>query len=163
MKADAAEIEQVLKSLADTPHRLKSLSKGLSKTQLHRRSNEEPWSSNDILAHLRACAEVWGQSILAMISQDHPTLRYISPRTWMRKTNYPEQDFHTSLEAFTRQRNELLQTLNALNTKDWSRGATFTATTKGREQTVLRYAQKIVDHENAHCIQVEALLKEFRV
>ena len=163
MKADSAEIEQVLKSLADTPHHLKSLSKGLSKTQLHRRSNEEPWSSNDILAHLRACAEVWGKSIMAMISQEHPTLRYISPRTWMRKTNYPEQDFHTSLEAFTRQRNELLQTLNALNTKDWSRGATFTATTKGREQTVLSYAQRIVDHETAHCIQVEALLKEFRV
>ena len=162
MKADSAEIEKTLKSLAATPHRLKTLSKGLDKTQLHFWSDEEPWSVNDILAHLRACADVWGKSILTMISQEHPTLRYVSPRTWMRKTNYPEQEFHASLEAFTRQRNELLEALKALTNPDWSRGATFTGTTKGREQTVLSYAQRIAQHENEHCIQIEALLKEIR-
>jgi hypothetical protein len=163
MKVDPAEIEKAIQALADTPHRLKSLSKGRGKTQLHFRSDVEPWSSNDILAHLRACADVWGKSIMAMISQEHPTLRYISPRTWMRKTNYPEQDFYDSLEAFTEQRNELLEALKALKNNDWSRGATFTATTKGREQTILSYAQKIAQHENEHCIQIEVLLKVIRV
>lgn len=160
MKVDSAEIERTLKSLAATPLRLKVLSQGLDKTQLHYRSDEVPWSVNDIQAHLRACADVWGKSILAMISQEHPTLRYISPRIWMRKTNYPEQDFHASLEAFTRQRNELLEALNALKNNDWSRGATFTATTKGREQTILSYAKRIAEHENEHCIQIEGLLKK---
>jgi DinB family protein len=162
MKVDYAEIEKTLKSLTASPDRLKALSKGLDKTQLHFRSAEEPWSFNDILAHLRGCADVWGKSILAMISQEHPTLRYVSPRTWMRKTNYPEQDFDISLEAFTKQHNELLEALKALTNNDWSRGATFTATTKGREQTVLSYAQRIAQHENEHCIQIEALLKEIR-
>ena len=161
MKVDPVEIKKILASLAATPQLLKALSIGLNKDQLHYRSDEEPWAANDILAHLRTCADVWGKSIMAMISQDHPTLRYVSPRTWMKKTNYPEQDFHASLEEFTRQRNELLQALKALPTNDWSRGATFTATTSGREQTVLSYAQRIVDHENTHCIQIEALLKEF--
>ncbi len=87
-------------------------------------------------------------------------MRYVSPRTWMRKTNYPEQDFHTSLEAFTNQRKELLEALRTLPNNDWSRGATFTATSKGREQTVLSYAQRIAQHEDAHCIQIEVLLKE---
>jgi hypothetical protein len=160
MNVKSVEIEATLKALADTSHRLNSLSNGLDKTQLHFRSDEEPWSANDILAHLRACSDVWGKSILAMISQEHPTLRYISPRTWMRKTNYADQDFHVSLEAFTKQRNELLEALKALNINDWSRGATFTGTTKGREQTILSYAQRIARHENDHCIQIEALLKE---
>jgi hypothetical protein len=74
---------------------------------------------------------------MAMIAQDHPTLRYISPRTWIRKKDYPEQEFRISLEAFAKQREELLGILRRLRTEDWSRGATVTATRKGREQTVL--------------------------
>jgi hypothetical protein len=163
MEVDSAEIEKVLKSLSAAPHRLRSLSKGLNKTQLHRRSDDEPWSSNDILAHLRACADVWGKGIRAMLSQEHPTMRDVSPRTWIKKTNYPEQDFHTSLEAFTKQRNELLQTLKALKINDWLRGATFTATTEGREHTVFSFARRMARHEDEHCIQIEALLKEIGV
>jgi hypothetical protein len=153
------DTEQLLELLADTPHRLASLSRSLEDERLSFKPDETAWSANDILAHLRACADVWGKSILAMIAQDHPTLRYVSPRTWMRKTNYPEQDFHHSLHAFTRQRMELVQALKALQPAGWSRGATFTATTKGREQTILSYVQRITDHEHEHAQQLEALLK----
>lgn len=160
MKVSSTEIEKALELLVATPRRLELMSKGLDHVKLHFRSAEEPWSANDILAHLRACADVWGKSMIAMIAQDHPTLRYISPRTWMRKKDYPEQEFRVSLAAFTKQRNELLGMLKSLKTEDWSRGATFTATTKGREQTVLSYAQRMAEHEDEHCIQLEALLKE---
>ena len=43
---------------------------------------------------------------MAMITQDHPTLRYVSPRTWIRKTGYPELEFYQSLQFFSRQREE---------------------------------------------------------
>ena len=93
MKVTSAEIEQCLKLLAETPRRIASASNGLENTRLHFRPDEETWSVNDILAHLRSCADVWGKSIMAMIAQDRPTLRYVSPRTWIRKTDYPELDF----------------------------------------------------------------------
>jgi len=32
-----------------------------------------------------------------------------------------------------------------LKIEDWSRGATFTGTVRGREQTILSYAQRIAD------------------
>jgi hypothetical protein len=111
MKVDPSEIEEALKLLEATPQRLEAFSKGIDQTQLHFSSAEEPWSRNDILAHLCTCADVWGKSIMAMISQEHPILRYVSPRTWMRKTHYPEQDFHASLAAFSKQRSELLGVL----------------------------------------------------
>jgi hypothetical protein len=38
---------------------------------------------------------------------------------------------------------------------DWSRGATFTATTLGREATVLDYAKRIADHEARHLGQLQ--------
>jgi hypothetical protein len=152
------DTERLLELLAATPRRLASLSRGLVEGRLSCKPDETAWSANDILAHLRACADVWGKSILAMIARDHPTLRYVSPRTWIRKTNYAAQDFHGSLHAFTQQRTELLQALQALKPADWSRGATFTATTRGREQTILRYVQRMTDHEHEHVQQLEALL-----
>jgi hypothetical protein len=125
---------------------------------LNFRTDDDSWSVNDILAHLRACADVWGKGMQMMITQDHPTLRYISPRTWIKKTDYLEQNFHVSLEAFTSQRNALLIMLKTLSIEDWSRGATFTATTGGREQTVFSYVQRLANHESGHCEQIEALL-----
>jgi hypothetical protein len=159
MEPTPADIGNILTLLAQTPLRLAEASKGLEKAQLHFKPAEEAWSANDILAHLRACADVWGKSMLKMIEQNHPTIRYVSPRTWIRRTNYTELEFDRSFEAFTNQRNELLQTLKAMKDEDWSRGATFTATTRGREQTVFSYALRLAEHETGHCEQIEALLR----
>lgn len=154
MDMTAAEIEHMLTVLAETPPRLASLTNGLETARLQTKADQDSWSANDILAHLRSCADVWGKSILAMLAQDHPTLRYVSPRTWIKKTNYLEQEFHTSLQAFINQRNDLLAALKPLAIEGWSRGATFTGTTRGREQTVFKYAQRIADHETQHLDQL---------
>lgn len=159
MTVSTAEIEEALHLLAGTPRRIAVLTQGLAESRLQDKSDEELWSVNDILAHLRACADVWGKSIVTMIQQDHPTLRYVSPRTWMKKTNYHQLPFYESFAAFVKQREELLHILQSLPGEAWSRGATFTGTTRGREQTVLSYAQRLARHENEHCEQMETLLK----
>src|SRR5678815_3059447 len=101
MKVSPAEAENVLRLLAATPRRIASLTRRVEIANLYFRPHQDSWSANDVLAHLRACADVWGKSIIAMISQDHPTLRYISPRSWIRKTDYPSLEFRMSLKAFT--------------------------------------------------------------
>jgi hypothetical protein len=151
------EIGLILESLSITPQRIAEASRNLEGARLYFKPDKNSWSANDILAHLRSCADVWGKSILTMSAQDHPTLRYISPRTWIKKTSYPELEFHQSLEAFTKQRNELVGFLKTRDLEDWSRGATFTATTRGREQTILSYVQRMLKHENEHCEQIEVL------
>ena len=163
MHGTSADIEKILTLLAATPHRLASMSSGLDKARLHVKPDNDAWSVHDNLAHLRACADVWGQSMLAMIAQDHPTLRYVSPRTWIRKTDYHAQDFHISLQAFANQRNDLLKSLKPLPIEGWSRGATFTGTVKGREQTVFSYAQRIAEHETQHLEQIESILNTIQI
>lgn len=153
------EIEQTLGALAQTPQRLALLRQDVDETRLMRKSTPEEWSANEILAHLRACADVWGRRIQAMLAQDHPTLRYLSPRSWMKKDPYAGQSFDAALQKFSADRQELLRTLSNLDAAGWQRGATFTGTTRGREQTVLHYAQRIVQHEKEHCAQIEALLR----
>ena len=159
MKVSPAETEHVLRLLALTAQRIAASRQGVAAANLYCRPHPDAWSANDILAHLRACADVWGKCIVSMITFDHPTLRSISPRSWMRKTNYLELEFESSLQAFTDQRCELLRILKDLAVEDWSRSATFTATTKGREQTIYNYACRIAEHENKHCDQLEAVLK----
>jgi hypothetical protein len=159
-EAVSDDIEQVLTSLEATPRRVAAVSLGIDDERLSFKPDETTWSANEILAHLRANADVWGKSILAMITQDHPTIRYVSPRGWMRKASYHSQGFHESLQTFIQQRTELLTTLKALKCADWSRRATFTGTTSGREQTILSYARRIADHEHEYLEQLEVLLKQ---
>lgn len=159
MQASSVEITKLLTSLAATPPRLAVMTKDLDPVQLHTKVSAEEWSVNEILAHLRVCAEVWGKSIVAMLTQDQPTLRYVSPRTVAKKRNYATQEYHASLQVFSQQRSELVVRLTPLDTKAWSRRATFTGTTRGREQTIYTYVQRIIDHEAAHLAQLETLLQ----
>ena len=149
-----AEIQSVLTTLAGTPQEIARIASGRTASQLHRKPAADAWSAQEILAHLRACAEVWGRSISRMLAEDRPTIRYVSPRGWIKKTDYLQLDFHDSLDAFSRQRAVLIATLEALDRVDWSRGATFTATTLGRQATVLSYADRIAAHELKHLDQL---------
>lgn len=159
MKVSQTEIANACKLLAATPRRIAALSRGVDNSNLHFRPNPDVWSASYVLAHLRACADVWGKSIGQMIVLERPQLRYVSPRGWIRKTDYLELEFNQSLKAFTAQRRELLKVLKGLTIEDWSRSATFTGTTKGREQTVYSYACRMAEHETKHCGQIEAVLK----
>jgi hypothetical protein len=156
------EIGQVLAALAETPRRITSLTRGFEPDQLHAKPSPEVWSANEILAHLRSCADVWGKSILAMLAQESPRLRYVSPRTWIRKTDYPKQEFHSSFRAFSKQRIDLLEVLKPLSPDGWARRAIFTGTTKGKEHTVFTYAQRLAEHEVLHLGQIERVLNRNR-
>src|SRR6266478_2237742 len=101
-------IEQVLSLLVETPRRIGALTADLTPAQLHTTPARDEWSANDVLAHLRACADVWGNCIMAMIAQDTPTLRAVNPRTWIKKTDYLEREFRPSLRSFATQRADLL-------------------------------------------------------
>src|SRR5579884_3280234 len=94
--------EQVLAQLNETPGRLATLTDELSPAQLRTAPAPGEWSANDVLAHLRACADMWGGCITRMLVEDHPTLRAVNPRSWIKKTNYRELEFAPSLHAFTR-------------------------------------------------------------
>jgi DinB family protein len=156
---NASEIRAVLTLLSGTPQKIAQIAQGLSEPRLHRRPEVDAWSAQEIVAHLRACAEVWGRSIDRMLAEDHPTIRYVSPRGWITKTDYLQQNFHETLRAFSEQRATLVTALRALSSNSWTRGATFTGTTLGRAGTVLSYATRIAEHEVRHLDQLRRTVK----
>jgi hypothetical protein len=151
-------IEQVLSALAATPPRLADLTQGLAPGQLLAPPEPGEWSARDVLAHLRACADMWGKYIAMILNQDRPVIKAVSPRTWIRQTDYGEQEFQPSLRAFAAQRTGLLAVLEPLGPDAWSRMAIVTGAGKPRERSVYTYAQWLANHEKVHIRQVERIV-----
>ena len=152
--------EQVLTLLAATPERLVTLTTGLAPSLFHTTPNQDEWSPADVLAHLRSCADVWGNCIMTILAEDTPTLRAVNPRTWIKRTNYHELEFEPSLRAFARQRAELLAVLEPLPLDGWSRAATVTGAGNILQLTVLSYARRMAIHERPHVKQIERAVRQ---
>jgi hypothetical protein len=143
--------------LAETPGHLARACEGLDDSRLVEQPDPKSWSVLENLAHLRACADVWGASIEAILAVDGVTQRKISPRTYIRRTNYLQLQFHDSLAAFARQRESLLAVLRSLAPDDWSRGASI----DGRVHTVFTQARRMALHERDHLDQIEETVARF--
>ena len=163
MSSSSLTIEQILAMLAAAPPRIAAATSGLAEDQLHAAPNVGEWSANEVLAHMRSCADVWGGCMLEIITHDAPVLRAINPRTWIESTDYLELEFQPSLRAFTTQRSELLAIVERLAPLDWSRSATVTGAGKPLVRTVLSYAEWLAVHERPHIKQIERIAKAVRV
>lgn len=154
MAATTMTPKAVLALLKETGPRIAAATAGLTPVQLRTAPSAGEWSATEVLAHLRSCADVWGGHIEAILAEDHPTIRAINPRTWMKRTNYPDLEFRPSFRAFTRQRARLLAILEPLPAKAWSRKATVTGAGAVLERPLMWYAEGLATHERPHVKQI---------
>ena len=150
-------IEQILAILRETPARFAALTTGMTPVQLRTPPGPGEWSANEVLAHLRACNDMWGGAIREILIRDRPTIKAINPRRWIEQTDYRQQGFQPSLRIFIAQRAKLVSVLESISQKDWSRTATVTGAGKPLQLTVLSYADRMARHERPHVSQIERL------
>jgi uncharacterized damage-inducible protein DinB len=148
------DLERFLRLLRDAPIRITAAADGVDAARLHERTADEPWSVNDILAHVRAAADTRERFISKMATGRHATLPYQSPRSELRKTNYGDLSFAENLAAFRAQRASLVERLESSPIENWSHGSLI----RDRPETVASYVRYLTEHETAHCEQIEALL-----
>ena len=152
-----AHVKQLIRDLAAVPDLIAALAAGHDNRQLTSRPDPNTWSASDVLAHLRSCAEVRGKWIAAMLDRDHPTIRAVSPRSAFRK--YVDRDFGQSLKEFAAERAGLVERLQGLDDTGWARGLTFTGASPRRtEQSVVRCATDLLEHERIHLEQIKQAL-----
>ena len=157
MSPSLTTTEQILEALAAGPARIAECTAGLSAAQLRAAPGPGEWSANEVLAHLRSCADVWGGCVAAILGQDRPTIRAVNPTTWIKGTGYLEQEFQPSLRAFAAQRAALLAVLEPLGPEEGARAATVTGAGKALERTVLFYARWMASHERPHLKQIQRI------
>ena len=146
--------EQVLEQLRLTPIRLRELSRGRADELLATRPEGDEWSPRDVLAHLRACSDRWGEAATRIVREDGPTIRGINPRHWITRTDYPTLAFSTSLRAFVRQRSALLRVLEPLDHDGWGRTGTTVGAGAPLTHSVYFYAEHLARHERTHLRQL---------
>lgn len=149
--AQDLSIDEMLAILRETPGRLGELTRPLTETQLHAPPEPDTWSVNDVLAHLRACHDVLGGNALRIVAEDHPSWKGMSPRAWLKHTDYPSWSFRDAFAAFSRQRAELLAVLEPLPADAWQRTATVTGMVgETYEYSVRYYVGWMSGHERTH-------------
>ena len=156
MKATPSEIEKYLRIISETPQRITRAAKGLKESRLQFKPDGKSWSANDILAHLRSCADLWTHSIYAMLAENEPAFSDINERKWAKVTRYDELSFAESLQAFSLQRENLLRVLKALPFDAWERSAIIFE----RKHTVFTQTRRMAKHEAEHCEQITSLLRD---
>ncbi len=155
MKMTPKEIEKYLDLLAGTLDHIAFITREASEEQLHHKASKQDWSVRDILAHLRACSDVWGNSIEAMLADENPVLPDVHPRHWLKQTNYLDLRFRESLQALDSQRAKMLSVLRQLSFEDWTRSAVI----GGRKHTVFSQVRRMAKHEAEHISQIAAMLQ----
>ena len=99
-----------------------------------------------------------GGCIGTIIGEDHPTIRAVNPRTYIRDTDYVDRPFRTSLGEFARQRTELVAVLEPLPSDGWARHATITGAGVPLVRSVRGYAEWLATHERAHWRQFRKIV-----
>ncbi len=151
-------VQQVLDQLRSTPLRLRELTTGLPPDLLRTSPAPDEWSANDVLAHLRACSDKWGEAAIRIVEEDRPKIRGTEPRIWITKTNYLDLEFPSSLRAFVRQRKALLAVLDQMQPDDWQRTGTLVGAGRPVELTAHTYAERLARHERPHVKQVAKIV-----
>ena len=153
MNATPGEIETKLTALAETPSFIADVSGGLKEVELRLSPAPGEWSMTELLAHLHACAEIWGDDIARMLTRDEPTFTKPHPRQVMKETRFLTTSFADSIAAFTSLRELLLNELRSLEDEQWERGATINQ----RRRTVFTQMRRMALHESIHRDQFREL------
>ena len=151
--------EQLVALLEQSAERLAGLGHGRADDDLLLRSGPQEWSPHEVLAHLRACADVWGDAVLHTVEEDAPTLRAVNPRTYAERTDHLTVLPHDALAAFAEQRRDLVVLLRGLPQDGWPRSATVTGAGRPRQVSVHAYVQRLAVHERPHVAQAERALR----
>jgi hypothetical protein len=154
MKATRSEVEKYLAILSEIPTHITRIVDGCDESRLYAKVDVKSWSLSDILAHLRSCSDLWTHSIYAMLAENEPVFSDIDERKWARVTRYAELPFYDSLQAYSKQRENLVRVLKDLPFESWERSAIIFQ----RRHTVFTQTRRMAKHETEHIEQISALL-----
>ncbi|HUQ42105.1 MAG TPA: DinB family protein [Candidatus Limnocylindrales bacterium] len=149
-------MDEILTQLEEHPRRLLEISAAVPGTRLGSVPCLGTWSANDVLTHLRCCADAGAAAIRGLARTDGRIVSFVGPRTLFEEVDYRDRDFAANLRALTRQRRRLLALLRDLPRASWTRDGRTSDGGPARVRSILDYGQWLARHERKH---VEALAR----
>jgi hypothetical protein len=149
--------DSLIDRLAAIPERIHDATRGWVVLDLTAPPMPGKWSAAEILAHIRSSDAIMRPRIYHILVRDNPPLPAFDENRWAEVAVYTEMTFDLSLQAYTLLREELIAMLRRLSPDDWLRTGTHE---EAGPLSVREIAQRLAEHEEEHCQQLEALYGE---
>ena len=159
---ETASPTDLVAALQATVGRIAAACEGLSALQSQASPGPNEWSPVEVLWHIRATADVYGEHIARILDEDTPAWRHVSPRARMKKSRYDLAPFAQSFAAFSAQREELVSRLRDLPPGAWGRAALVRGDGREWRLTLHERVRGMVQHERVHCAQFETTTARVR-
>ncbi len=148
-----------LKVLAQTPKRLRKLTKGLKKKQLRFQPAPGKWSIAQIIAHLADSELAGAFRLRMMVSQSGSPIQAYDQDMWANAMKYEEADVEDKTELFSTVRKSQIAIWRSLRDDEWRK---FGMHAERGQETVERLAQLHAGHDINHLDQIEEIRNSFR-
>ena len=113
--------EAIINQLRQNRTTFESMFAGVPIHQQMWKPDENNWSLLEVLCHLHdEEIEDFRARIRSVLSDPKQPLKPIDPGGWVTERAYVDQDYHTKLTAFLRERRESLQWLDSLKNPKWA-------------------------------------------
>ena len=100
--------------------------------------------------------------ITRVLEGDSPTIRAVSPRSWIESTDYVQQESRAVAPDLHEAAVALMARLAPLEPEDWLCEATITGAGRPLQWSVLSYAERMARHERPHLKQVRRAAEAVR-
>jgi len=152
-------IREVLRLLTEIPDRLKKLTKGLSDKKLHEPLGKGERSFIEALAHILNCEAITAESIYLALMLKEPVMpRFHAERDLGKLIRLDQMPFEELMAYFKFRRAVLMNVLNSLNDKQWSR--VIREEGKQRKESIFWRARGQALHELEHVLDLEKKLNK---
>jgi hypothetical protein len=144
-------IQMVIGLLENSPLEIEKCTLGIDPMKLQTRPDPDSWSAVEILAHLHACATIWGNSIEKMLQENNPIIADLHPRNWDMLKDFSALSFDESFKIYKHNRQNLISKLLTLSLEEWGNSGWI----KHKKHTVFSQARRMALHEFDHLDQFE--------
>lgn len=149
------QVDSHLQMLEETLIHFRACRAALNDEAIIRQPAPGEWSAVEVLAHLRAAAEVFSHSIYMFLLDDALTIPYIHPNQWWQMQGYTDVSFDENFQIFELNRRHLLRKLRSLTPEQWQRFGTI----KTQTRTVYGEMRRMALHEKGHYGQIQDLFR----
>jgi hypothetical protein len=151
--------QQTTDALRALPSQIEELVQGLPEDALRWRPSPHEWSIKEVCCHLRDDAEIHGERIRLMITEEEPRLTAYDQESLARDRDYQDESMPMVLAALRAFWGGVAYLLENLSEDEWQR--------PGRHEergaiTVALEAEVMGEHAREHLEQIKALRLQIR-
>jgi uncharacterized damage-inducible protein DinB len=148
--------KEPLRVQEETPKKLQTLIKPLSKKQLTQRPEPGKWSIAEILAHLADAELVGGWRMRLILGNNGVSIQAFDQNVWAETFGYAQRDPAASLETFRVLRESNLAVLESVPKNLWENYGMHQE--RGKE-TITHIVRMFAGHDLNHLEQIERISK----